>query len=300
MTITSYEDQTLKDSTPAVNRINQEDSTRLVLGFSPIEFIEVKELEMSGKKSDCKKGILVPMLYTKLPIYQDGLRPGDIILQIDGQCFKTAAKLLSYIKQKQSPHVVIDFKMSTGIRTIQSSLVSANEYHKITTEFLNTSTGSEGGILFFDAEETTKYIDRGDAYEYFKLDEVYKQTHWDFIEYRKFGAVIDYAKKVSKPVLIALFGSKSCCSYMSLSQKNYESLIADKKTQENIKDNFVSLLVLKPEAYQTYKDYNLDASKPALLVVNADRQLINYFQLSEETEKKALMEFLRQTNETVK
>ncbi len=67
-------------------------SSRKCLGHAASDFEEFSVEELEGVNFAVgRKGFGVPALYKRAHAYQDGLRPGDIILSLDGRSFDSTA-----------------------------------------------------------------------------------------------------------------------------------------------------------------------------------------------------------------
>lgn len=134
----------------------EEDSTRLIIGFTnQVEALELKDLDIN---SNCAKGLLTPSLYRKLPIFRDGLRPSDIIIDIDGICTESLNELTRYIKTKNDKKISILCYSDDTTKTIITELVTLREFNVIKQEFMSQVDIKEDGT-FSVSQELTHTID---------------------------------------------------------------------------------------------------------------------------------------------
>ena len=270
-----------------------EDSTKFIIGISgPLETIE---LQMTDSTTTCKKGILVPSLYRGLPIHKDGLLPGDVLVSIDGNCVESLADLSTYIGMKKERKITLTAYSYDTLKHIETSLLTMKEFKEIKQEFMNKVDVKDDGTFSVSRDLSDEFIDRGDAYKYFRCEKPFSNTHWDFQHYTSLNSAKKQSSESGKPILLALFGSYNCCSYISLSQDDYQEMIADERVQNLIKEEFVSVLVLKPEAYVTYKDYELEAGWPALLVIDNKGKLQKSLLLTNKVHAKKVATFLQRS-----
>src|SRR5713226_4376875 len=93
------------------------------LGHAASDFEELsnEELEGSGLPPG-KKGFGVPALYRASHAYRDGLRPGDIILSLDGRSFESTKNFDNYIQTKPELDLEIEFLRNGKTHNLKTRL----------------------------------------------------------------------------------------------------------------------------------------------------------------------------------
>src|SRR6266849_8311433 len=82
----------------------------------PIEALEGVNFALGSK------GFGVPALYKRSHAYQDGLRPGDIILSLDGRSFDSTASMNDYVRTKPQLDIAIEYLRDGTIYNIKTKL----------------------------------------------------------------------------------------------------------------------------------------------------------------------------------
>lgn len=248
------------------------------LGHTASDFEEFSEDELKGLDlARGRKGFGVPALYKRAHAYQDGLRPGDIILSLDGQFFDSTEALNNYIRSKPELDIVIEYLRNGSIYSIQTSLHIEQDLQE---ECL--TIGELEGVADF-----------GDPYALLKVHGSLEKTHWDFLGLEKLSEAQEMAHSGRRPLLVGLFGSSVCCVHLSPWTTPYRDLITHPSVQKIISNDYVSLLTIKPEAYRMYSHYHVDSRFPALLRITGQAGLEAGFSIRPGTKVEDLLIFLR-------
>ena len=249
------------------------------LGLAASDFEEILSEEMKGVDVFPRhKGFGVPALYKDSSPYRDGLRPGDIILSMDGRPFGSVENLNAYIRTKPELAVTIEFLRDGKLDKLETQLHAEQDY--------------QGGCRTI--EELRAIADFGDPYAPFQARCSLKKMHWDFLGLSRLSQAQELAKVGRRPALIGLFGSSVCCVHLSPWTDPYKKIITNHLIQKTLSDNYVSILVLKPEAYSLYRQYDIDSRYPAFLQVTDVGQLRAYFTIRPDTNVSSLITFLLQ------
>ncbi len=228
-------------------------SSSNTLGHTASDFEEFSDEELGGVGLPRgRKGFGVPALYKRARSYHDGLRPGDIILSLDGRSFESTEDLNSYIRAKPELDIEIEFlrngttyKMKTRLHTEQDL---REECRTI--------------------EELREIADFGDPYRLLQLHSSLRKMHWDFLGIDDLPEAQRISKSRQHPLLVGLFGSSVCCIHLAPWTPPYKELITHPSIQKIIGEDYVSILVVKPEAYHLYRQYRIDSRFPSLLRIN--------------------------------
>jgi hypothetical protein len=247
------------------------------LGHAASDFEEFSDRELRGVNlASRRKGFGVPALYKSAYVYQDGLRPGDIILSLDGRSFCSSEELNSYIRTKSKPDIAIEFLHHGTI-------------HNITTRLHNEDLQEECKTI----EELQEVADFGDPYALLRMRGSLEKMQWDFLGLEKLPEAQKMTQGGHRLLLVGLFGSSVCCVHLSLWTAPYQDLITHPSIQKTIRDDYVSLLTIKPEAYRLYRQYRVDSRFPALLRLNGQGGLEADLSIRPDTKVQGLLGFLQ-------
>src|SRR5712692_2305712 len=230
------------------------------LGHAASDFEELsnKELEGSGLPQG-KKGFGVPALYKSAHAYRDGLRPGDIILSIDGRSFESAKSLNNYVQTKN--------ELAVEIQVLRDEKTFG-----IKTNLHNDQDLLEECRTIEDLEEKADF---GEPYRLLLSRGHLLKTRWDYLGLESLQAARKTAEANHQPLLVGLFGSSMCCVHLAFWTAPYKGMIADLEVQTAISKS-VSLLIMKPEAYRLYRQYRVDSKFPALLSICKLGEVIHF------------------------
>src|SRR5712692_11217481 len=93
------------------------------LGHAASDFEEFPNEELERVHAGLgRKGFGVPALYKRSHAYQDGLRPGDIILSLDDRSFDSTVILNDYIRTKLELNISIEYLRNGTIYNIKTNL----------------------------------------------------------------------------------------------------------------------------------------------------------------------------------
>ncbi len=251
------------------------------LGHAASDFEEFSDRELRGVNlvPGCK-GFGVPALYKRAYAYQDGLRPGDIILSLDGRSFGSTEDLNSYVRTKPESDIAIEFLRNGAIHNLKTRLLTEQDLREECRTI----------------EDLQEAADFGDPYALLRLHGSLGKTHWDFLGLNK----LPEAQKMAQgghPLLVGLFGSSVCCVHLSPWTEPYRDLITHPSIQKIISDDYVSLLTIKPEAYRLYRQYRVDSRFPALLRISGQGGLEARFSIQPNTQVQGLLSFLEEMGE---
>ncbi|MBW8052021.1 MAG: PDZ domain-containing protein [Cytophagales bacterium] len=256
------------------------DSSKMIFGFfQRIESVDKEVIKKLPLESDYK-GFIVPVFYRKAPAYKDGLRPGDIIISIDNKSFHSVDEMKAYIGNKKEKKIVLNIYRNDVIQTISTKLLTEKKFNK---QWLGTPE-----------KKRKKLLDVGDPYQILKIKQVFQETHWSFLKLDQLKEAKKAVQSTGKPLLIVLFGSSACCEHLALNQQPYRNLITDPLVQVLIEKKFTSILILKPEAYKIYGEYNIVSNSPVLLTVSPEGKLQSYISLLDTTTLENITEFLEE------
>ena len=249
------------------------------LGHAASDFEEISSEELQGVDlPPGHKGFGVPALYKDSSSYRDGLRPGDVILSLDGRSFRSVENLNAYIRTKPQPAITIEFFRDGRI-------------DKLGTQ-LNAEQGFQGGCRTI--EELRAIADFGDPYALIQARRSLNKMHWDFLGLSRLPQAHDLARVGRRQILVGLFGSSVCCVHLAPWTDPYKEIITNRLIQKTVSDNYASTLVLKPEAYSLYRQYDIDSRYPALLQMTDVGGVRAYFTVRPETNVSSLLRFLLQ------
>ena len=265
----------------SIDRITMiRDSSKMIFGFfQRIESVDKEVIKKLPLESD-QKGFIVPILYRKAPAYKDGLRPGDIIISIDNISFHSVDEMKTYIGNKKEKKIVLNIYRNDVIQTISTKLLTEDKFKK---QWSRTPE-----------KKRNKLLDVGDPYHILKIKQVFQETHWRFLKLDQLKEAKKNVQSTGKPLLIALFGSSACCEHLALNQQPYRNLITDPSVQKLIEKKFTSILILKPEAYKIYGEYNIVSNSPVLLAVSPEGKLQSYISLLDTTTSENIITFLEE------
>ncbi len=248
------------------------------LGHAASDFEEFSDRELGGGYlAPGGKGFGVPALYKRAHAYQDGLRPGDIILSLDGRPFGSTEDLNNYIRTKPEPDMAIEFVRNGTIHNIKTRLHTEQDLQEECRTI----------------EELQEAADFGDPYALLRVHGSLEKTHWDFLRLDKLPEAQKMALGGHRRLLVGLFGSSVCCVHLSPWTVPYRDFITHPSIQKIISDDYVSLLTIKPEAYRLYRHYRADSRFPALLRINGQGGLEARFSIRPDTKVQGLLSFLR-------
>lgn len=246
------------------------------LGTTASDFEEFSELDLKGVDlARSRKGFGVPALYKTAPSYQDGLRPGDVILSLDGRHFKSTMELNRYIRSRPSLDIDIEFLRRGKILYLKTKLLMEQDLKECRT-----------------IEELRERADFGDPYALLELHNSLKQTHWDFLGIERLPEAERIAEGRGRPLLVGLFGSSVCCVHLAPWTSPYREIVSHSLVQESIVNDYTSLLVVKPEAYRLYRLYRIDSRFPAFLRIAWQGALETGLSLQPENSVTDLLSFL--------
>ena len=253
-------------------------SSRKCLGHAASDFEEFSDEELRGINfAQGRKGFGVPALYKRAHAYQDGLRPGDIILSLDRRSFDSTEDINNYIRTKQELDIAIEFLRNGTICNINTRLHTEQDLQEECRTI----------------EELQQVADFGDPYALLQAHSSLEEIHWDFLGLEKLPEAQKAAQGGNRPLLVGLFGSSVCCVHLSPWTAPYRELVAHPSIQKIISDDYVSLLTIKPEAYRLYRQYRVDSKFPGLLRITGQGELEARFSVRPDTEVQDLLSFLR-------
>ncbi len=247
------------------------------LGHAASDFEELsgEELDRSGLPPR-KKGFGVPALYRSAHAYKDGLRPGDVILSIDGRSFESTKSFNNYIQTKTELVVEIEFLRNGKVITIKTNLHDAQDLQEECRTI----------------EELEEKADFGEPYRLLLARGYMQKTRWDYLGLENLQVARKTAEANHRPLLVGLFGSAMCCVHLAFWTDPYKSIVADPEVQKAISKN-VSLLVMKPEAYRLYRQYGVDSKFPALLSTAPEGEIGVHLSLRPDTRVSEVLNFLQ-------
>lgn len=247
------------------------------LGHTGSDFEELSDEELGGSGLPRgKKGFGVPALYKAAYAYRDGLRPGDIILSLDGRWFESVKNFDNYIQAKTELGIEIEFLRNGKIHNLETKLHTDRDLQE------------ECGTI----EELEEKADFGEPYAILRARGLLRKTHWDLLGSDNFQAARKMAQANQQPLLIGLFGSSACCVHLAFWTEPYRDMITHDSIQKGI-SIYVSLLIMKPEAYRLYRQYRVNTSFPALLRMTNEGELETHLSLRPETKVSEVLSFLR-------
>ena len=248
------------------------------LGHAASDFEEISSRELKGVVLPRgHNGFGVPALYKNSNAYRDGLRPGDVILSLDGRSFGSLESLNTYIRTKQDPAVTIEFFREGRVDKLETQLHAEQDF----PESCRT------------IEELRATADFGDPYALVQARHSLEKMHWNFLGLSRLSHAEALAKANRRQVLVGLFGSSVCCVHLAPWTDPYKEIITNDQIQKTISDNYASVLVLKPEAYILFRRYGIDSKFPALLQMTEANQPRSYFTVRPETDVSNLLGFLQ-------
>ncbi len=249
------------------------------LGHAASDFEELSVEELEGiNVAAGRKGFGVPALYKRAHAYQDGLRPGDIILSLDGRSFDSTASLNNYIRTKPELDIVIEYLRNGRIYNVETKLHAEQDLQE----------------ECWTIEELRELADFGNPYAALQVRSSLGKMHWDFLGLDSLAEAQKKAEDRQRPLLAGLFGSSVCCVHLAPWTPPYKTLITHPSIQKSIRDRYVSLLVLKPEAYHMYRQYLIDSRFPALLRITEQGELESLLSLRREARVSDLLSFFQE------
>ncbi len=250
------------------------------LGHAASDFEEFSDRDLTGVNVvPGRKGFGVPALYKRAHAYQDGLRPGDIILSLDGRSFGSSEDLNNYIRTKPEPDIAIEFLRNGTIHNIKTRVHTEQDLQEECRTI----------------EELQEVADFGDPYALLRMHgSLEKMMHWDFLGLDKLVEAQKMAQGGHRRLLVGLFGSSVCCVHLSPWTLPYRDFITHPSVQRIISDDYVSLLTIKPEAYRLYRQYQVDSRFPALLEINWQGGLEADFSIRPNSKVQGLLDFLQE------
>jgi hypothetical protein len=243
---------------------------------SDFEEFPDEELERINVASG-RKGFGVPALYRRSHAYQDGLRPGDIILSLDGRSFDSTASLNDYVRSKPQLEIAIEYLRNGTIYNIKTKLHAEQEFQEECRTI----------------EELRELADFGNPYTLLHVRSSLGKMHWDHLGIDELQEAQKEAVRHQLPLLVGLFGSSVCCVHLAPWTPPYRELVSNPSIQKIIRDDYVSALVIKPEAYRLYRQYRIDSGFPALLRITGQGELEARFSLRREAKTSDLQSFLQ-------
>jgi len=253
-------------------------SSARCLGHAASDFEELSDRELEGVNvAPGRKGFGVPALYKRAHAYSDGLRPGDIILSLDGRSFGSTGDLNNYIRTRPEPDIAIECLRNGTIHNIRTKLQTEQDIREECRTI----------------EELQEAADFGDPYALLRMHRSLEKMRWDFLSLDRLAEAQEVAERGHRPLLVGLFGSSVCCVHLSPWTVPYRDLITHPSIQKIILDDYVSLLTIKPEAYRLYRQYGTDSRFPALLRIDGQGGLEADFSIRPDTKVQGLLSFLQ-------
>ncbi len=142
-------------------------------------------------------------------------------------------------------------------------------------------------------EELRELADFGNPYAPLQARSYLGKMHWDFLGLENLAEAQKGAGDRQRPLLVSLFGSSVCCVHLAPWTLPYRELITHPSIQKIIRDDYVSLLVIKPEAYRVYRQYLIDSRFPALLRITEQGELESRLSLRHEARVSDLLSFFQ-------
>lgn len=248
------------------------------LGHTASDFEAISSEELRGVDLTPEhKGFGVPALYKNSSSYREGLRPGDIILFLDSRSFESLAAFNTYIRTKLDPAVTIEFLRDGKVEELKTKLDAEEDFLGICHTF----------------EELREEADFGDPYALLQARRSLRNMHWDFIGLGQLPEAQQTAEVSHRPLLVGLFGSAVCCVHLAPWTAPYKDIMTHSSVQRTLSDDYVSTLVVKPEAYSLYRRYDIDSRFPALLQMTEGSELKAYFEVRPDTSVSSLRRFLQ-------
>ncbi len=248
------------------------------LGQSASDFEDIPEEELEGYGlPPGMKGFGVPALYKAARSYLDGLRPGDVILSLDGRSFESTKNLNNYIQTKKEFEIGIKFLRGGKIYTMNTMLHSESDLQRECKTI----------------EDLQEIADFGEPYALLRARRSLLKTQWDFLGWDNLQTARKMTQAHQHPLLVGLFGSSVCCVHLAPWADPYKDLITNASIQKTIAEHYVSLLVLKPEAYLLYRQYHIDSRFPALLRMTNEDELEAHLSLGPHTRVSDVLSFSR-------
>ncbi len=248
------------------------------LGHAASDFEEFSDGELEGVNfGRGRKGFGVPALYKRAHAYQDGLRPGDIILSLDGRSFDSTDGLNNYIRTKPELDIKIEYLHEGTVYNVKTKLHTEQDLQEECRTI----------------EELRELADFGEPYTLLQLRSSLGKMHWDFLGLDNLPEAQKAAKGRQRPLLIGLFGSSACCVHLAPWTLPYREIISHPSIQKILRDNYVSLLVIKPEAYDLYRQHRIDSRFPALLRITRRGEVEARFSLRQEAKVSDLLDFFQ-------
>jgi hypothetical protein len=255
-------------------------SSPKTLGHAASDFEEFSGEELEGTNlARGQKGFGVPALYKQAHSYQDGLRPGDIILSLDDRSFGSTEDLNNYIRAKPELDIAIEFLRDGTIYNMKTKLQAEQDLQKECRTI----------------EELREIADFGDPYTLLRARSSLGKTHWDFLGIDMLPDAQKMAQGHQRPLLVSLFGSSVCCVHLAPWTPPYKEFITHPSVQKVVRDDYVSLLVVKPEAYRLYRQYRIDSRFPALLRITGQAGLEPRFSIRPDGKVGDILSFLQKT-----
>ncbi len=196
------------------------------LGHAASEFEEFSEEELEGVKVGwVRKGFGVPALYKRAHSYQDGLRPGDIILSLDGRSFDSTEGLNNYIRSKPELDIAIEYLRNGTIYNVETKL------------HIEQDLQEECRTI----EELRELADFGDPYALLRVRSSLGKMHWDFLGLDNLSEAEKAVEGRGCRLLVGLFGSSVCCVHLAPWTLPYRAIISHPSIQKILRDDYVSL-----------------------------------------------------------
>ena len=248
------------------------------LGHTASDFEVFPDEELEGVSvAPGRKGFGVPALFKRSHAYQDGLRPGDIILSLDGRSFDSTVSLNDYIRTKPELDIAIEYLRSGTIYNVKTKLHTEQDLREECRTI----------------EELRELADFGNPYALPQLRSSLGKMHWDFLGLDNLQEAQKESRGHQRPLLVALFGSSVCCVHLAPWILPYRELISHPSIQKIIQNNYVSVLVIKPQAYRLYRQYNISSRFPALLRITGQGEIEARLSLRPEAKTSDLLSFFQ-------
>ncbi len=248
------------------------------LGHAASDFEEFPDEELEGVNvAPGRRGFGVPALYKRAHAYRDGLRPGDVILSLDSRSFDSTVSLNDYIRTKPELDIAIEYLRNGRIYNVKTKLHSEQDLQQECRTI----------------EELRELADFGNPYALLQVRSSLGKMHWDFLGLDDLQEAQKQAEGHQRPLLVGLFGSSVCCVHLAPWTLPYRELVSHPSIQKIIRDDYVSVLVIKPEAYRLYRQYNIDSRFPALLRITGQGEIEARFSLRREAKTSDLLSFLQ-------
>jgi hypothetical protein len=200
-----------------------------------------------------------------------------VILSLDGRYFESTVELNNYVRTKPELDIAIEFLRGGRIYDMKTELNNEQDFQEECRTI----------------EDLREIADFGDPYALLQSRSSLGKTHWDFLGIDRLPEAQKMSQNHHRPLLVNLFGSSVCCVHLAPWTAPYKGLITHPSIQNVIRDDYVSLLVIKPEAYRLYRQYGIDSRFPASLRIAGHGGLEASFSISPDATVGSLLRFLQ-------